>query len=152
MPHDEQPAPGLVYVHEYGMTRRQSAWWAQATQLQRNAFLCSAPVRVACQAAAFADGSTGYIYSGVIHGVPVGKGKFIRDARQAYADAKEAQERARTQLGGQPVPLDLDALGIRGESVDEYATPEGRQEAFFHEVVEGLQALTGAPSREPGQA
>ncbi|MVN86876.1 hypothetical protein GO986_08875 [Deinococcus sp. HMF7620] len=142
---------GIVYVHEYGMTDIQQTWWRAANSDQRDTFLCSAPIRVACQGAAFEDGTSGHIYVGVIHGVPVGKA-FLRDPLQAYADALEIQDQARENLAGRVVQLDLDALEIRGEDVDEYATPEGRFAAFFQEAKLALAEMTSGEPVPSGQA
>ena len=132
---------GLVFIHEYGMTGAQSAWLKTASSDESCAFFLSGPVRIACQQVAnTATGDDGYRFLPTIHGAPVllHARTFLSTPEEALAEGLAYQARMRERLEGRQVELDLDALGIRGAEVAEYATVEGRMDGFLADVNEAL--------------
>lgn len=129
------PATSPVFVFDYGLTPQQKGWYRQASAAERAAFFLSGPVRVAVLTALHPERGLFPQYLPVIHGVPVGLGDLNPhdDPTRAFATGQAFQERQRTRDEG--LCLDLDALGIRGADVEEYASPEALDVACAAELA-----------------
>ncbi|GGL15511.1 hypothetical protein [Deinococcus radiotolerans] len=137
---------GPVFVFEHGMTRQQKEWLAGADRAQRDAFFRAAPVRVAVLDVIKPGVGLVQQFLPVIHGIPVGLGSLTpHDTAEAAFEVGVAFQ-ARALSASPQTPLDLDALGIRGAHVPEYASVTGPQDDLLASMTAHVQ---GTPT---GQA
>lgn len=142
---------GLVFICQYGMTDAQSVWLKTASSDESCAFFLSGPVRIACQQVAnTVTGEDGYRFLPTIHGAPVllHARTFLSTPEAALTEGLAYQARMREQLEGRHVELDLDALGLRGADVAEYATVGGRLDGFLVDIDEALGVKLSRPCRK----
>lgn len=135
----------MIFIWEYGLTNKQSAWIKQASKAEVAAFMLSAPLRIACQGVLTKEGKAETRFLPTIHGVPVAN--LCKTPEEAMQEG--LRQRGFYIKNHEGLQLDLDALGIRGADVDEYATPEGHAEAVYAKALRKLSTLAATPTTHP---
>lgn len=125
----------MIFITEYGMSTQQEKWFFKASKDEQNAFLLSAPLRIAVQPClCIKTGSMTTRFIPTLHGIPVarsGSAQVFEAPEEAQAEGEAFLQMCRDELEGRQVDLDLKKLRIAGPAVEEYSTPDGRQQAFL---------------------